>query len=268
MFPWVYGFTWDAGNLIFLGLFFTVVCVIAGTVTLALLRSVRDLRRDSVDHLRWEVDFEDLPPQARPCRHELAGDVAHRTCENGFDCRTCTSHERISSMRHTPLETALPVSGLAIPGDRLYHRGHTWVKPEPDGTYLVGLDDFASRVVGATEGVELPAVGKRVHANGTGWTMKKQGTDVRVLAPVDGTVVETGDGKAGWYLRIRAEAADTRHLLTPAEASHWFRREMEHLQMAVGGATLADGGELVRDVAGALPVRTWAGVAGDVFLDP
>ena len=33
--------------------------------------------------------------------------------------------------------------GLDYPGDRLYHRGHTWVKLEEDGMVSIGLDAFA-----------------------------------------------------------------------------------------------------------------------------
>ena len=84
MFPGVYGFTWDAGNLIFLGLFFCVAVVIASTVTLAAVRAARDLRRHREEAIRWQEDFHDLPEPLRRCRHELSGALVRLSLDCGF----------------------------------------------------------------------------------------------------------------------------------------------------------------------------------------
>ena len=90
-----------------------------------------------------------------------------------------------------------------MPLDRYYHRGHTWVQPADDGCFTVGLDDLALRMIGKPEQIELPAVGTEISAQGTGWVMKKGKASLRVLAPMDGVVVEQGTEEAGWYLKIR-----------------------------------------------------------------
>jgi glycine cleavage system H protein len=85
--------------------------------------------------------------------------------------------------------------GLNFPADRLYHRGHTWVRKENDGTLAVGLDDFGARVAGTPDHVELPQPGERVEANGPGWTMRRNGVAVRILAPSGPSLPSVGTGQ-------------------------------------------------------------------------
>lgn len=281
MFPFVYGFTWDTGNIIFLGLFFSVVVVIGTTVGIALRRSLNDFKLHKQEAIRWESDFHDLPVAARKCRHEFTGEFKQRTCDNRFDCRDCVTHAGL--VAHHPAESVMisggeegsqKLFGFEMPLDRLYHRGHTWVHQEEDGTVTVGIDDLGSRLVGTPDAVELPKLGTRLLAYGTGWHMKKNGTDIRVVAPVDGEVIETGGPDKGWYLRLKtvAESVDTRHLLRGKEIKPWLMREMERLQFALAvegvGSSLADGGEPVKDFAKSYPSADWDSVLGEMFLEP
>jgi glycine cleavage system H lipoate-binding protein len=272
MFPGIYGFTWDAGNVIFLGVFFTVAAVIAGTVILAALRATRDIAQQKEEKIRWEEDFHDLPAGLRVCRHELTGEIRKRTCPNGFDCRVCDLHP--SFPRRTEGSTPPADIGIPLSADRLYHRGHTWAMQQSDGTMLVGLDEFGRRVLGDPEQLVLPAPGTRVRVNGTAWQMRKRGSDVRVLSPLDGVVVETGSLAKGWLLRIRpvAEGFVTTHLLSASEARAWLTRELEALELRLGGprlgGTLADGGELVEDLPAHYPAVDWDAIWGEAFLEP
>ena len=256
MFPGVYGFEWNAGYLIFLGIFFAVVLTMFGAVGLALWRAWRDGRERRVEAIRWQSDFHDLAERDRRCRHEIAGQVAERACDNGFDCRCCGFHAKLAA----PVE----------PG-RLHHRGHTWVETQPDGTVTVGLDEMAGCLMGKPDQVELPRAGGRVEVNGTGWKMRRNGAEVRVLSPVEGEVVATGGPDAGWFLRVRPSSFNMAHLLNAAEASRWFVREMERVQLmlvAEAGPALADGGVMVEDVPAAQPGADWDAVWGRVFLEP
>ncbi|HEX9007253.1 MAG TPA: glycine cleavage system protein H [Bacteroidota bacterium] len=260
MFPGVYGFTWDAAHLIFLGVFFTVALVIASTVTVALLRARRQMRLRAQERIRWQEDFHDLSAGLRACRHALTGELPRRVCPNAFDCRACEVH-----LRYPEREVA---------ADRYYHRGHTWVQPEEDGTFLVGLDDIGRKVFGRADAVILPKPGAVVQANGTGWSLERNGASVRVLSPVDGEVVETGGADQGWFLRLRPPGGrqSLAHLLRGAEVDAWFTRELERLEMRLGtpeaGISLADGGELLEDLPGRYPAADWDSLWGEVFLEP
>jgi glycine cleavage system H protein len=163
--------------------------------------------------------------------------------------------------------------GFEMPLDRLYHRGHTWVRPEPDGTLTVGLDDLACRLVGMPEKVDLPRAGDRLEVNGRAGRLTTRGHEVRVLSPVDGTVLEVrGEGAAATLRVDPGGTADLRHLLSGREARAWALRELERLQRAAGpgsiGAALADGGELVADVGAALPPDRYDALLGEMLLEP
>ena len=49
MFPWVFGFSWTLGNIIFLGIFFMIVVIIGSTVLLSLLRAYRRMQAHHAD---------------------------------------------------------------------------------------------------------------------------------------------------------------------------------------------------------------------------
>lgn len=275
MFPWVYEFHWTPGHIIFLGVFFSVSIVIAATVARSGWLAYRDFKRQKAGSIQWHADFEDLPRSARACRHELTGEVKHRTCENQFDCRTCAAHTDFLASLTPQLSsepTAQSLFGFAIPLDRLYHRGHTWAKPEDGGTYLIGVDDFAARVIGSPDDVELPEVGDRVETNGTAWHIYKRGSRLRILSPLDGVVVERGGLKRGWFLKVKADPSETgaRHLLRGTEIRPWIMRELERLQLSLNsegvGFSLADGGELVPDMWEHYPDVDWDGVWGEMLL--
>ena len=273
MLPWNYGFHWTAATMIFMGAFYTVVVIVASTLVNAALRSRRALRTQLAERIRWAEDFHDLPARDRQCRHVLTGEFTYRECPHAFDCRECETHSKLVA-HHPPALSVEPeedIFGMAFPLDRVYHRGHTWVHNEPDGTVTVGLDDLGRRLLGEPDFVELPQPGARVAVNGTAWRARKRNADVRILSPVDGEVVETGGPGANWYLKIRPDLFDFRNLLGGSEIRPWVMREMERLQLALsaeGAApTLADGGVPVPDIAAVYPQADWDAVCGEMFLE-
>ncbi|MBS1858144.1 MAG: glycine cleavage system protein H [Acidobacteria bacterium] len=269
MFPGVDGFHWTFGHVVFLGLFFAVALTIFTTVVRAVWRSVEDFRSRRATAICWDLEFAGMPEAERCCRHELAGRVAERTCPNSFDCRRCAEYEKFAAL---PASSPATSFGLDYPAGRLYHRGHTWVRPESDGTYTIGLDDLASHLVGKPDSVELPEPGAAIDANGTAWTLRKGRNEVRVRAPIDGTVVETGGADRGWYLRVRPEGEpNLRHLLQGPEVTAWLSKELERLQIQLGAPdaapSLADGGILMDGLMDAMPQADWDNALASTFLE-
>jgi len=278
MLPWIYGFHWNTGHIVFLGAFYTVLMVLATTLMVAARRSRRALVEQRVEDIGWHSDFHDLPPQDRVCRHVLTGEFKSRECLHAFDCRQCATHATLIALHPVPEADAAEeeILGMTFPLDRFYHRGHTWARVEPDGTVTVGLDDLGQRLLGVPDAVDLPQPGARVAVNGTAFRVHKRDANVRVLSPVDGKVVETATPGSDWYLRVKTAGhgeMDFRHLLRGAEVWPWLMREMERLQIALSAeagaaATLADGGVPVKDIAAAYPEANWDAVCGEMFLEP
>lgn len=275
MLPWVYGFTWQIGNVIFLSIFYCVVVVIFGSFGIAALRAFRDLRSDRLNEIRWHVDFEDLPEFAKTCRHVFSGEVENRVCRNGFDCRSCKAHSEIV-ISHIGANTVYrgdeSPSGLGISADCMYHRGHTWVRKENDRTLTIGLDKLAERLVGNRVQAELPEVGAKLQMNGVGWYLRNGESRVHVLSPVDGEVVAVGGREAGFYLKVSpGNDSDLRHLLKGAEVVPWMTREVERLEIALtsGGnaISLSDGGVLLDDVAAGYPELNRESILAQMLLE-
>lgn len=272
MFPGIDGFHWAFGHVLFLMLFFAVALTIAVTVASAVMKTVDDFRSHKAASLCWNVQFAELPVSSRRCRHELAGRVISRTCDNGFDCRTC---EKYSHFAVLPVSGNGRPCGLDFPEDRLYHRGHTWVKPVEDGNVLVGLDSLAEHLIGAPDSVRLPEPGQEIDANQTAWRMRKNGTEISVHAPIEGTIVEVGGPGKGWYLKMRPrldlnDRVALRHLLRGPEVRGWISRELERLQIQLrtpdSAPALADGGVLLPNLMDSIAEADWDAVIADTFL--
>jgi len=276
MFPWNYGFHWSITSYIFLGALYTVLAVVAATVATAVWRSRRSLHPAQAERIRWLSDFHDLPARDRFCRHVLTGEFQSRECPHAFDCRECQTHPKLM-VHHPPVPPDEPeddIFGMSFPLDRFYHRGHTWARPESDGTVTIGLDELGQRLLGTPDATQLPERGASLAVNGTAFRVRRRNADVRILSPVDGEVVEAGGPGQGWYLKVKPAGSgfDLRHLLTGAEIRPWLMRELERLQLTLsmeGAApTLADGGVPVADIAASYPETDWDAVCGEMFLEP
>ncbi|HEV2469209.1 MAG TPA: hypothetical protein VGS78_08440 [Candidatus Sulfotelmatobacter sp.] len=273
MFPGIDGFHWTFGHILFLSLFFLIVLAILATVASAVWRTARDFRTHQAIDLYWKESFSELPERDRRCRHELAGRVISRTCDNAFDCRHCEKYAQYAVLPATGNVNSL---GFNYPQDRLYHRGHTWLKPEQDGTVTIGLDDLADHLIGDPDSVRMPEVGEEIDLNQIAWRMRKKDREIRVRAPLEGTIVAVGGPKQGWYLKLRPRLdlhnhVTLRHLLRGPEVQGWLSREAERLQIQLRATNtppaLADGGELMPNLMDAIPEADWDTVLSDTFLE-
>ncbi len=273
MFPWVYEFQWSVFHVTFLIFFLAVFTAIIGTVLIAMHRTYRTAAENTTEPILWHSTFDDLPPVAKKCRHELSGTLRSRSCDNEFRCSDCRVHAAIRARKRPAAPLQFEAFGFTMPPYRKYHRGHTWVQEEKDGTMTVGIDDFGRRIVGKHFSVELPPVGTHLSVNGNGLLVRRVNSTLRLLSPISGEVVEHGREENDWYLRIRPEGGNgaTDHLLSGDEVPAWINKELERLQAScrIGGVgvALADGGELTNDFHRYYPDADWDGILGSMFLD-
>ncbi|MBM3872447.1 MAG: glycine cleavage system protein GcvH [Verrucomicrobia bacterium] len=117
----------------------------------------------------------------------------------------------------------------SIPQDRHYAKSHEWAKPEPDGTLLVGITDYAQAALGDITYVQLPKAGATLAAGAVFGVVESVKAASDLYAPAGGTVVEVNatlesapetvnqDPYArGWMLRLRPTGAGASGLMDAA----------------------------------------------------
>ena len=258
MFPWVDGFHWTVVHIVFLTTFGLVLITVLATFAWSLFRTASDLRSHRATELCWHNNFSQLPEAERHCRHELSGKIIHRICPNAFDCRHCELYEAFAAM---PAPVRSLNAGVEYSDKLLYHRGHTWVRPEEDGTFTVGLDEFAHHLIGQPDKLTFPRKGSDIQTDGIAWRMTKNGQEIRVRAPLDGIILAVGGPQYGWYLRVKPSGpVDLRRLLQGPEVSGWLASEMDRLQIQLRQPDSAP-------ALDTLPHANWDEVLSDTFLD-
>jgi glycine cleavage system H lipoate-binding protein len=191
-------------------------------------------------------------------------------CRYMYRPRTPGAGERIA-----PENTAR----FRVPEGLYYHQGHSWLRPEPGSIGVVGLDDFAQKLIGKVEGIELPAIGFRMTQGEKAWNLVVDSVPVPMLSPVDGEVVAVNNavlrspeilrqdpyGK-GWLLKVKSRriGTATKNLLSGKLARAWMENSLEKLQPVNPedlGPVLADGGAPIEGIARALGGEKWVELA-------
>ena len=166
-----------------------------------------------------------------------------------------------------------------IPEGLFYHQGHSWLRPEPGSIGVVGMDDFAQKLIGRVDAVQLPPVGFRMAEGEEAWNLVVDSVPIPMLSPVDGEVVAVNQevlrspeilrqdpyGK-GWLLKVKSGriGAVTRNLLSGKLARAWMENSLERLQPVNPenlGPVLADGGAPIEGIARALGGEEWVNLA-------
>jgi glycine cleavage system H lipoate-binding protein len=176
------------------------------------------------------------------------------------------------------------VAGYQMPETLYYHRGHTWARPLDADTVLVGVDDFARRLIGPAATVKVPSRGDWLHQGGRGFAMRLDGKEAELVSPVEGEVVEVNRDLAekpalaaddpygrGWVLKVKAPnlADNLRNLLSGRLARRWMEDSREALElrlMALSGSVLQDGGEPASDLGHHLPPADWERLVHEFLL--
>ena len=181
------------------------------------------------------------------------------------------------------LQPAL-VNGFAVPQNLLYHPGHTWALSESPTLVRVGIDDFAARLLGQIQGITLPQRGQWIRQGQKVWSVRRDGTTVDMLSPIEGNVTDVNQAVLqqpdlartdpygeGWLLKVESPDAKTnfRNLLGGSLARWWTEEAAMRLQRRMPGvldAVAQDGGVAMDSITSHLPDQEWAEVVRDFFL--
>lgn len=215
----------------------------------------------------------------RKCRHMLSGRVAYKLCGHGYDCVRCPYDQMLEDNGiRTPLGEPLceQASGFNVARDYYYHHGHTWARVEYGGRVRVGMDDFALRLLGPQDRIELPKLGQAVAQDRPQAKIGRGGHTAQPLSPVDGKVVavnakltaraDTANRSPygeGWFMVIQPSnlRRNLKNLFFGSESTAWMDDESQRLTSVLsetaGYRLAATGGEAVSDIYGSVPNADW-----------
>lgn len=150
-------------------------------------------------------------------------------------------------------------SGFEVPKGFCFHPGHTWVYDEGRQNARIGVDSFATHLMGKIERVEVASLNRWVRQGQKVCTITAAGSTADFLAPVEGVVVSVNHDvlrdpsllskdpyKEGWVCVIKAPDLDInrKNLLQGGMISTWLQNSTRRLQAYAAplGAATADGG--------------------------
>ena len=176
------------------------------------------------------------------------------------------------------------VGGFELPPRLSYHPGHAWAAKEVRSTVRVGMDDFAARLLGKADRVELPARGHWLRQGERAWTLVRGDHRFEMLSPIEGEVIEV-NGEAlkdpslvhqspygnGWLVAVHSPAADAnlKNLIRGRVAERWMEESVATLYGRINGETgvhLQDGGRAMPDILGQVPEGRWDKLAKELLL--
>jgi glycine cleavage system H lipoate-binding protein len=176
------------------------------------------------------------------------------------------------------------VAGYQMPESLYYHRGHTWARPLDATTVLIGVDDFARKLIGSAATLVAPSRGDWLHQGDHAFSLKLDGRVAALVSPVEGEVVAVNPELTaksarvaddpygrGWVLQVKSPqlASNLRNLLSGRLARKWMEDSREALElrlMALAGSVLQDGGEPAANLGEHLPKADWERLVHEFLL--
>jgi CheY-like chemotaxis protein len=165
--------------------------------------------------------------------------------------------KRLSSTVRVVTTDRPPAHEFGLPGGVFISAGHVWANVTVPGMVRLGLDDFARKMIGRIDAVELPIKGALIK-KGERLFGIRQGERLAVLhAPITGTVHEVNAElpqhldwihrrpyEHGWVCSMKPEhlADELGHLKIGETAAAWYQTEIARLQDMLEAAPDAAGG--------------------------
>ncbi len=146
---------------------------------------------------------------------------------------------------------------FAIPGGVFVAPGHSWAAVAEDGSVRVGIDDFANKLIGRIDDVQLPNLGMTVKRGQPLFSVRKGNRRITFRAPVSGKVVNAKSSFAqsadalektpyenNWICIIDADQLDAElpALKIGNAAVAFYREDLERFRSMVRKMTRTTGG--------------------------
>ncbi len=175
------------------------------------------------------------------------------------------------------------VEGFLVPEGLRYHTGHTWVQREERNTARVGVDDFAAKLAGRIDTIELPKSGEWFRQGQPVFKIHRNDETTTLLSPIEGEVVEVNSQVVndpsllrsdpygnGWLITLHCpEIEDWHNLLPVSLVKSWMEEAVSRLfaeEPSLVGAVAVGGGRPTDDLLAALPGADWSRITAEFFL--
>ncbi len=176
------------------------------------------------------------------------------------------------------------VGGFEVPENLRFHPGHTWALSESPSLVRVGIDDFASKLVGKIDRLSLPQRGQWIRQGQKLMSVYRDGAKVDLVSPIEGSVADINDSLVqnpelarkdpygeGWLVTVQSPDAKTnfRNLMSGALARWWTEEAASRLQRRVPaalGALAQDGGVAMDNLTAQMPDQNWTELTREFFL--
>jgi glycine cleavage system H lipoate-binding protein len=176
------------------------------------------------------------------------------------------------------------VAGYEIPEHLRFHQGHAWALGESPNLVRAGIDDFAAKLIGEAEEVNLPQRGQWIRQGQKVWSFRVNGELIEMVSPIEGTVSDVNDEVVrhpesltadpygdSWLMTVQSPDAKTnfRNLLSGNMARNLMGDSAKRLAAYIPEANLAlaqDGGKVHGEIAKQLPAEKYVEITKEFFL--
>jgi len=174
--------------------------------------------------------------------------------------------------------------GFDIPNGYCFHPGHTWVLDEGRQNARVGMDNFATNLIGKIDRIEVAGLNRWVRQGQKVWSVTRDGMTVDMVSPVEGVVIAVNQEvqkdpslaakdpyKDGWVCVIKAPelATNVNNLLRGTFVGPWMQNTLRRfgaMTAQLAGATAQDGGLPVPGVLAQVDPATQKALIKEFFL--
>jgi CheY-like chemotaxis protein/glycine cleavage system H lipoate-binding protein len=134
---------------------------------------------------------------------------------------------------------------FSIPGGVFISNSHTWVSLNQEGMAKVGMDDFAKKLIGKVEVIDLPNLGMQVKAGQPLFTIRQGNRKVSFSAPVSGIVksintllkedpdaLDITSYERNWFCAIDTDNIDNeiKDLHIGKSAVSFYQKDIDHFK--------------------------------------
>jgi len=150
--------------------------------------------------------------------------------------------------------------GLAVPKDYSFHPGHTWVLREGPDNARIGVDSFATNLIGKIDRIEVIGENRWVRQGQKVATIRSGDVVIDLVSPVEGVVMAVNRDvieepaaivrdpyEKGWIATVKSPdlAINQKNLVQGAMVAPWLQNSVTRLNGMVAElapAMAADGG--------------------------